>query len=648
MKKALLVALILVAASAAVMAQVNVTFIVNTASVSDTISGTSTMRVSGDFTGWGDGSLLTNIGGDYWKGTFPVTANSTIHYKYRLNGGWENNLSNASTNRENAIGSTDTTLNLVFYNTGPTADQNWRPWGTVSDTMRVVYFRVNMLGYQSGSFVIGTDSVGVRGDQKTGPGWSVPSFQWGTTHFLTREATAGMGGYIWSGAVLFPKSKAPAGDTGGYKFIIDADWGRADGNNRFFTIPNSAAETTLAWVWFNNDAPIIRNNADTVTVTFIANMTTAINKQSFVTGDTLQVQVGWFGTADSTYTIQMVKQGGTQNYAAQKTFISKLGAYLDYQYYLQKNGSSNREYYFNFDWVGVTPSEQERRQIMLTTKTQTVTDNVVSVNNSRRQPYFQNMTRLSQSVTVKWEVDIRPAYYAIKAGKTLHDGQGTTIDIVSTDTVKAWGVIINGPAFGNWAAWGRARSTDSVNQMWDDGTHGDAVVGDSIFTQTRVYDTTYTKGQVFKFGIGGGDNESGFGLNHIDNISDASPTYTLREQFGSINPSFYSSWDFTNERPAGATAVTGSQQPTEFSLLQNYPNPFNPSTKIEFALPTQAHVSLKVYNMLGQVVATVVNGVMNAGAHSVTFDASKLSSGVYFYRIDAGNFSSIKKMVLVK
>lgn len=88
--------------------------------------------------------------------------------------------------------------------------------------------------------------------------------------------------------------------------------------------------------------------------------------------------------------------------------------------------------------------------------------------------------------------------------------------------------------------------------------------------------------------------------------------------------------------------------PEQFELMQNYPNPFNPSTNISFRIPSSGEVSLRVYNLLGQEVATLVNGRMNSGMHSVKFDASKLASGVYIYRIEAGNFSQTKKMMLIK
>jgi hypothetical protein len=89
--------------------------------------------------------------------------------------------------------------------------------------------------------------------------------------------------------------------------------------------------------------------------------------------------------------------------------------------------------------------------------------------------------------------------------------------------------------------------------------------------------------------------------------------------------------------------------PTEFALEQNYPNPFNPSTVISYQLPVAAgHVSLKVYDVLGREVATLVNEQKAPGNYEVKFDGSKLASGVYIYRIEAGKFSDAKKLLLIK
>ena len=88
--------------------------------------------------------------------------------------------------------------------------------------------------------------------------------------------------------------------------------------------------------------------------------------------------------------------------------------------------------------------------------------------------------------------------------------------------------------------------------------------------------------------------------------------------------------------------------PVHFALEQNYPNPFNPATTINYQLPTSSFVVLNVYDLLGREVRTLVNERQAPGNHSVMFDASSLSSGVYLYRLVAGTYHNTKKLLLLK
>ena len=99
--------------------------------------------------------------------------------------------------------------------------------------------------------------------------------------------------------------------------------------------------------------------------------------------------------------------------------------------------------------------------------------------------------------------------------------------------------------------------------------------------------------------------------------------------------------------PIGVQPVN-SEVPQNFSLSQNYPNPFNPVTNIEFSLPQSSNINLTVFNAAGKQVAEITNGYYTAGIYKADFDASDLSSGVYFYKLTADKFTETKKMILVK
>ncbi len=88
--------------------------------------------------------------------------------------------------------------------------------------------------------------------------------------------------------------------------------------------------------------------------------------------------------------------------------------------------------------------------------------------------------------------------------------------------------------------------------------------------------------------------------------------------------------------------------PSEYALFQNFPNPFNPSTQIKYAIPNGTNVKLKVFDILGKEIITLVNGYKNAGTYEVQFDASNLPSGVYLYRLETESFSQTKKLMLIK
>lgn len=111
-------------------------------------------------------------------------------------------------------------------------------------------------------------------------------------------------------------------------------------------------------------------------------------------------------------------------------------------------------------------------------------------------------------------------------------------------------------------------------------------------------------------------------------------------------------WTLTNP-PPGIPIITSAgsianEIPTEYNIYQNYPNPFNPSTVIKFDIPKEGMVSLKVYDITGREMAVLVNNTMEPGRYEYTFEASNISSGIYFYRISSGEYVKTMRMLLVK
>lgn len=120
------------------------------------------------------------------------------------------------------------------------------------------------------------------------------------------------------------------------------------------------------------------------------------------------------------------------------------------------------------------------------------------------------------------------------------------------------------------------------------------------------------------------------------NLSAGSYTFRLKQV------DFNGTFAYSDEVNAEVTS------PVQFELAQNYPNPFNPSTTIKFSIPQSSNVTLKIFNTLGQEVKTLLSQNMESGLHTINFDASELNSGIYFYRLDADQFSEVRKMTLIK
>jgi len=128
-----------------------------------------------------------------------------------------------------------------------------------------------------------------------------------------------------------------------------------------------------------------------------------------------------------------------------------------------------------------------------------------------------------------------------------------------------------------------------------------------------------------------------------------SHSYTFTDKTASGNE-FYrlKQTDYNGAVTYSKTIEVQTATPKAFTLLQNYPNPFNPSTTIAYAIPQAGVVTLKIYDVLGREVSTLINEKKPAGNYTISCDARHLSSGIYFYKLQAGSFVQTKKMLLVK
>jgi len=145
-----------------------------------------------------------------------------------------------------------------------------------------------------------------------------------------------------------------------------------------------------------------------------------------------------------------------------------------------------------------------------------------------------------------------------------------------------------------------------------------------------------------------GDVISGVNDGH-SRVSNRNPSYYRGPQDPN-HPWYHVGFRIARKYVNSITGIIKSTKeiPEEFRLYQNYPNPFNPNTVIKFSVPKEGHVSLKVFNLLGQKIKTLVDDVMTGGNYEINFSGDQISSGVLFYKLETDNITLVKKMILMK
>ena len=617
-RKIFLAAILLLAFSVFSFAQttVKVTFNVNTATSPKLLVDTSLVEVRGSHPllgPWGSAATnrMTNLGGDYWTLTvsFPDTMiGKDVEYKFYAED-WEDGPNYTLT-----IPSGDTTLPFVFFRKqgfGP------NPPYTPSDSIDV-WFRVYV--YNIPEFDPAQHVVGVRGAQLPGHN-DFGDISWGRTFVLSPEPANDK---IWSGRLRFPSPSSIA-----YKFVI-ASRDNPDDVIRWESDPNREAsinaDTTLRWTTF--DRKVIAP-AKTVELYFSVDMSVyqMIGYFKPDSGDVVLVRGSFNGWGEQNQLQPSTLEPGI--WEGYIPITAAPGDFIEYKYYI-KTGNDNQARVPNAGWE---PGANYKY-----TFTDADTQEV-----PRR--YFagagpEGFVQKDEGVEVWFYCDMR----------NVTDNSGNLIERVDS-------LFIAGsqpPLFWIWDEPTRDRSNV---RLYDDGRYPDKVAGDTIYSIAITFPKWSSKGPIqFKFAVNGiVDNEAGFQEDHLlflDDLPNQPGKKAINElevvKFGRQRGlgAFKDTVKIVNKFIVGVKET--GEVPLTYALYQNYPNPFNPVTTIKYSIPNSERVVLKVYNILGQEVATLVDEEQRAGVYEFKFDASNLSSGVYFYRLQAGKFIDVKKMILVK
>ena len=234
------------------------------------------------------------------------------------------------------------------------------------------------------------------------------------------------------------------------------------------------------------------------------------------------------------------------------------------------------------------------------------------------------------------EGDYNPTFYMADGSQNLHWKDADSVIVDSTSMITGINFIVTDPADSGNASINGHVADNSNNPL-----AGVIVFATDANQETYSYGITDANGNYTISGLIPGQYS----------VSSDAYGYTSTQTTTSsvdYNSSYTTSASFSLT-PESVTVV--QNQPnvvSDYKLNQNYPNPFNPTTIISYQIPTQSRVVLKVFNVLGKEVATLVDGIKPAGSYNIQFNAANLASGVYFYQIRAGNFYATKKLVLLK
>ncbi|GBD86624.1 starch binding domain protein [bacterium BMS3Abin03] len=455
-----------------------------------------------------------------------------------------------------------------------------------------------------GNFDPAADVLVVRGDFQIAAG---DTADWSGDMWTLDDSD---GDTIYTITIPIPQSFE--GNTFEFKYVISPD-GWEGVPNRSFTL--TGPDMTLPVVWFSDDNSYV---PFTNTIIFTADI-----------GDILGIGAGgaFDGNQDSLLVMGLDWEGGSNVQGNRRMVVDDFNAGI-YRTTLsvEKTGDSTKWKFKAFPdnrfSNGGWETGEDRWYIYQGDGETVALDTIVP----RIYPIFDT---LANDINVTFNVDM-------SAPVNRFNGE-----LIDPSTLEFVGMRGGADFLGNWGTGGTWTPDDTTTGLMKVLTD----MGNNIWSRTVFIPGGTQGGGMFEYKfammypgadtVNGGstplDNEGGFGVNHSFLLVDG-PDIVLDNVFG----------DFT------AVEKLENLTPVRYDLQQNYPNPFNPSTKIRYTIPEPGLVTLKVYNLLGQEVATLINEEQTSGVYEVTFDAKTMASGIYFYTLNTGKFVSTKKMILLK
>ncbi len=571
-----------------------------------------TVKVRGSFDGWGSGAIMNDDDND---SVYVVTVtgqpqNTAIFYKFYHTGnsgnGWE-----VDPNREVNSG-TSTTLDLdpYFFDSDPAYFNGRTPYTGVSSS---VTFNVDMRLPLIGAMEL-SDHVYVAGNFTDWGTGAIEMFDTDGDSTYSVDVTTFTSGNL--AVYKFIRSTGAAGD-GTWETPAGVDVFGGD-HNRIYGVVDGA-DTVSRW-WENTNPNVTTGNGN---ILFVVDMSVA-NELGVFNPDVDSVQIrGSFNNwndSDPPRSLMNQDAGDPNIWFLNVSFANQVLDTMIYKFFIKNDPGSVP--FSNTGWeVAISPSPFGNRDRPIEFQGDPAqvaeyayfeginTDWVIPVGTTVEATFSVDMTTAAgfnaSTDTVVW-IPRQPFYYAVHNIPWPGDyPRVLVLTDANSDMIYEGTLTINGPDFNGFLYnYGYANASGLTQEA---GSQGECRVRYVQQTGPRSFVTPYTMPQ---------------------------DVWTDGEKPEENPPTS------VDEIPGGI--------PNTYSLEQNYPNPFNPTTTIRFSIPEAGLVSLSIYNLLGEKVGEVLNQELVTGSYEFTYDASSLSSGIYFYTIKTANFTSTKKMLLLK